>query len=167
MVTSDDYEGPAMADYLLQVLKVTKVAVGSDNGTYGKGIADNFSAEFKAGGGTLVGTRNDYDAQNTNDFKTWLTQAKAAGVQGIYAGGVTSTKVCNIRAQMKGIFDLTTPFGGGVGIAKDSECVKAAADMSPNVYASIAAGDSRHVPSAAATIAAYERANPDPNDYTV
>ena len=165
-VTTDDYQGPAMADFFLQALKLTKVAVASDNQTYGKGISDSFSAEFKAKGGTLVGTRFDYDQQNTNDFKPWLTAAKAAGAQGIYVGGVTSTKVCIVRAQMQGIFDVSTPFGGGDGIVQDGECVMAAGAMSPNVYSSIAAVDPTHVPSAKATIDAYKKANPGPNDYT-
>lgn len=166
LVTSDDYQGPAMADYFLQILKITKVAVGSDNQTYGKGIADAFSAEFKAKGGQLVGTRFDYDQQNTNDFKTWLTGAKTAGAQGVYVGGVTSTKVCIVRAQMQGIFDATTPFGGGDGIVQDSECVKAAGAMSTNVFSSIAAVDPTHVASAKATIDAYKKAFPGANDYT-
>jgi branched-chain amino acid transport system substrate-binding protein len=132
VVTTDDYQGPAMADFFLQTLKATKVAVGDDNQTYGKGIALSFAAEFKAKGGTIVGQYPyDYDQQNTNDFKTWLNGAKAAGAQAVYVGGVTSTKVCIVRAQMQGIFDPTTPFGGGDGIVQDSECVKAAGPMSP------------------------------------
>ena len=166
LTTSDDYQGPAMADFFLQILKLTKVAVGSDNQTYGKGIADSFAAEFKAKGGTLVGSRFDYDQQNTNDFKPWLTSAKSAGAQGVYVGGVTSTKVCIVRAQMQGIFDVATPFGGGDGIVQDSECVKAAGPMAPNVYSSIAAVDPVHVPSAKATIDAYKKAYPASGDYT-
>jgi branched-chain amino acid transport system substrate-binding protein len=165
-VTTDDFQGPAMADYFLQALKITKVAVGSDNQTYGKGIADAFSAEFKAKGGTLAGTRFDYDAVNTNDFKPWLTAAKAAGAQGVYVGGLTSTKGCQVRAQMQGIFDVSTPFGGGDGLVQDSNCVKDAGAMSPNLYSSIAAVDPTHVPSAKATIDAYKKANPAPTDYT-
>jgi branched-chain amino acid transport system substrate-binding protein len=166
VVTSDDYQGPSMADYFLQTLKVTKVAVASDNQTYGKGIADAFSAEIKAKGGTLVASRYDYDAASTNDFKTWLTSAKNAGAQAVYVGGVTSTKVGIVRSQMKGIFDATTPFGGGDGIVQDSEFVKAAGDMSTNVYATIAAVDPAHVPSAKATIDAYKKAYPGAGDYT-
>ncbi len=166
VVTTDDYQGPAMADYFLQTLKLTKVAVGSDNQTYGKGIADSFTAEFKAKGGQVVGQRFDYDQQNTQDFKPWLTASKAAGATGIYVGGVTSTGVCKVRAQMQGIYDASTPFGGGDGIVQDSECVKAAGAQSTNVYASIAAVDPVHVPSAKATIDAYKKAYPAAADYT-
>jgi branched-chain amino acid transport system substrate-binding protein len=38
--------------------------------------------------------------------------------------------------------------------------------MSPNTYATIAAVDPTHVPSAKATIDAYKKANPAPTDYT-
>jgi branched-chain amino acid transport system substrate-binding protein len=166
VVTTDDYQGPAMADYFYDVLKVTKVSVGSDNETYGKGIADSFQVEFKRKGGTVVGTRFDYDAPNTNDFKTWLTGDKNAGAEAIYVGGLTSTKVCQVRAQMKGIFDVSVPFGGGDGIVQDSECVKQTGDMSLNVYSTIAAVDPEHVPSAKATIDAFKKAFPNPTDYS-
>jgi branched-chain amino acid transport system substrate-binding protein len=165
-VTTDDYQGPALADYFIKTLKITKVGVGSDNQTYGKGIANSFQTEFKAAGGTVVGQRFDYDQQNTQDFKPWLTAEKAAGAEAIYVGGVTSTGVCKVRAQMQGIFDVNTPFGDGDGIVQDSECVKAAGAMSPNVYATIAAVDPLHVPSAKATIDAYKKANPAATDYT-
>jgi branched-chain amino acid transport system substrate-binding protein len=165
-VTTDDYQGPALADYFLKTLKITKVGVGSDNQTYGKGIADSFQTEFKASGGTVVGQRFDYDQQNTQDFKPWLTAEKAAGAEAIYVGGVTSTGVCKVRAQMQGIFDVTTPFGDGDGIVQDSECVKAAGTMSPNTYATIAAVDPLHVPSAKAVIDGYKKANPAATDYT-
>ena len=165
-VTTDDYQGPALADYFYKTLKITKVGVGSDNQTYGKGIADSFQAEFKTVGGTVVGQRFDYDQQNTQDFKPWLTAEKAAGAQAIYVGGVTATGVCKVRAQMQGIFDVTTPFGDGDGLVQDSECVKAMGAMSPNVYGTLAAVDPMHVPSAKATIDAYKKANPAPTDYT-
>jgi len=81
-------------------------------------------------------------------------------------GGVTSTGVCKVRAQMQGSFDVATPFGDGDGIVQDSECVKAAGAMSPNTYATIAAVDPMHVPSAKAVIDGYKKANPAPTDYT-
>jgi len=165
VVTTDDYQGPAMADYFLQVLKIQKVAVASDNQTYGKGISDAFTAEFKAKGGQVVGPRNDYD-QNTTDFKPFLTAAKNAGAQGIYVGGTTGTKVCQVRGQMKGIFDVSAPFGGGDGIVQDGECVGQAGELAPNVYASIAAVDPVHVPSAKSVIDGYKKAFPGANDYT-
>jgi branched-chain amino acid transport system substrate-binding protein len=165
-VTTDDYQGPALADYFVDTLKVTKVAVSSDNQTYGKGIADSFIAELKHKNGEVAGQRFDYDAQNQHDWKPWLTAAKAAGAQAVYCGGLTSTSCCNVRAQMKGIFDVSTPFGGGDGIIQDSECVKAAGDMSQNVYATIAAVDPTKVPSAKSIIDGYKKAFSSPNDYT-
>ena len=165
-VTTDDYQGPALADYFFRTLKITKVGVGSDNQTYGKGIADSFQTEFKSIGGTVVGQRFDYDQQNTQDFKPWLTAERTAGAEAIYVGGVTSTGVCKVRAQMQGIFDVNTPFGDGDGIVQDSECVKAAGTMSPNTYATIAAVDPLHVPSAKAVIDGYKKANPAATDYT-
>jgi branched-chain amino acid transport system substrate-binding protein len=39
----DTVQGPAMADFAFDTLKVTKIAVWSDNETFGKGVADNFA----------------------------------------------------------------------------------------------------------------------------
>jgi branched-chain amino acid transport system substrate-binding protein len=166
VVTTDDYQGPALADYFYDTLKVTKVAVASDNQTYGKGIADSFSVEFKRKGGQLVGQRFDYDSQNTNDFKSWLTGAKGAGAEGLYVGGVTATKVCQVRGQSVGIFDPSTPFGGGDGIVQDNNCVKDAGQMAPNIFASIAAVDPTKIPSAKSVVDGYRKAYPGANDYT-
>jgi branched-chain amino acid transport system substrate-binding protein len=165
-VTTDDYQGPALADYFYDTLKITKIAVSSDNQTYGKGISDAFTFEFKHKGGEVVGQRFDYDAQNTHDFKSWLTADKAAGAQAVYCGGLTSTGCPLVRAQMQGIFDVSTPFGGGDGIIQDSEFVKAAGAMSLNVYATIAAVDPTKLSSAKDIIDGYKKAFPGAENYT-
>jgi branched-chain amino acid transport system substrate-binding protein len=42
----DTVQGPAMADFAYDTLKVTKIAIWSDNETFGKGVADNFAKRF-------------------------------------------------------------------------------------------------------------------------
>jgi branched-chain amino acid transport system substrate-binding protein len=118
LVTMDVFQGPASAYYAYQQLKLTKVAVASDNETYGKGIADAFSDAYKKLGGQVV-ARQDFDWKTTDNFSPFLQRAKDAGAQAIYWGGVTATKSCIPRAQMKGIFDPKTPYMGGDGIATD------------------------------------------------
>src|SRR6266542_98164 len=76
----DTVQGPAMADYILKTLKLTKVAVFSDNETFGKGVADNFAKRFQSKGGTVV-VRQDFDTKTTSDFKPFLQRAKDAGAR--------------------------------------------------------------------------------------
>jgi branched-chain amino acid transport system substrate-binding protein len=47
VVTTDDYQGAAAAQFAAQDLKVTKCAVLNDNETYGQGVAKAFVAEAK------------------------------------------------------------------------------------------------------------------------
>ena len=156
----DTVQGPAMADYILKTLKLTKVAVFSDNETFGKGVADNFVKRLTAGGGTLT-NRSDFDWKTTNDFKPFINDAKAKGAQAIYAGATSATKACIVRSQMAGILDV--PFTGPDGIG-DDQCLKDAGSNTANMYFTNAAGDANQNPDAASTVAAFKQAYPKASD---
>jgi len=159
----DTVQGPAMADYILNTLKLTKVAIFSDNETFGKGVADNFEKRLVAKGGVKT-NRSDFDMKTTSDFKAFINAAKAAGAQAIYAGATSATKACIVRSQMKGIMDAaTTPFTGPDGIG-DDQCIKDAGDQSVNMFFTNAAGDAAQNPDAASTVAAFKQAYPKASD---
>jgi branched-chain amino acid transport system substrate-binding protein len=159
----DTVQGPAMADFIVDTLKITKVAVFSDNETFGKGVADNFVKRLQAKGATLT-NRSDFDWKTTNDFKPFINAAKAAGALAIYAGATSATKACIVRSQMKGILDAATvAFTGPDGIG-DSQCIKDAGDQATNMYFTNAAGEAAQNPDAAATIAAFKQAYPKKED---
>jgi len=166
VAATDNRQGPAVADYAYDVLHLKKVAVASDNETYGKGIADNFQKEFekKAGSSSATVARQDFDMTSTSDFKPFLTAAKSKGAEGIYFGGTDSNKVCTARFQMKGIFDATVPYMGGDGIVT-RKCIDDAADNAAGMYGSVAAVDPSKVPTAAGTISAFKKAFTSPSDY--
>jgi branched-chain amino acid transport system substrate-binding protein len=167
LATTDDLQGPANSLYAYNTLKLTKVAVISNNSVYGKGIADTFSAEFLKLGGKVV-LRQDYDPKNTNDFKPFLTTAKANGAQAVYYGGLSADKGCVIRQQMVGIFPTgeATPFLGGDGIAQDPACTKDAGSTNAiGVFGTVASVNPDQVPSAASTISAFKAAYPNSADY--
>ncbi|TMF34560.1 MAG: hypothetical protein E6I30_06085 [Chloroflexi bacterium] len=51
VVTTDDYQGPAMADYMYKQLGIKNVGILDDSTVFGVGIAGSFEAEFKKLGG--------------------------------------------------------------------------------------------------------------------
>jgi branched-chain amino acid transport system substrate-binding protein len=152
IAAADTFQGPAMADFAADTLKFTKVAVWSDNETFGKGVANKFTTEFQKKGGTVV-VRQDFDTKVTNDWRAFLTDAKNKGAQAVYAGATSGTKICIPRAQMKGILDVPylVPDGG-----VNSQCIKDAADSAANMYGTVAAADANQNPEAKATIDAYK-----------
>ena len=157
----DTVQGPAAADFMYDTLKVTKVAVWSDNETFGKGVADNFAKRFTAKGGTVV-VRADFDTKTTSDFKPFLQRAKDAGAQGIYAGATSATKGCIPRAQSKGILDV--PYMGPDGIG-DTQCIKDAGDQATDkMYFTNAAADAAQDASNKDLIAAFTKAFPNKED---
>src|SRR5881227_3948505 len=76
VVTTDDYQGPAMADYAYKTLNLKNVGVLDDSTVFGAGIADTFSSEFKKLGGTV--TRDSYKKEQTSDWRSKLLTFKAA-----------------------------------------------------------------------------------------
>jgi len=157
----DTVQGPAMADFAYDTLKITKIAVWSDNETFGKGVADNFAKRFQSKGGTVV-VRQDFDTKTTSDFKPFLQRAKDAGAAGIYAGATSATKGCIPRAQSKGILDV--PYLGPDGIG-DTQCIKDAGDQATDkLYFTNAAAEAAQDPANKDLIDAFKKAMPQKDD---
>ncbi|GAC1697208.1 MAG: branched-chain amino acid ABC transporter substrate-binding protein [Candidatus Limnocylindrales bacterium] len=148
----DTVQGPAMADFILNTLKLKNVAIFSDNETFGKGVADNFAKRLVEKGGKVT-NRQDFDMKATSDFKAFINAAKAAGAEAVYAGATSATKGCIVRSQMKGILDV--PFTGPDGIG-DTQCLKDAGDNGANMYFTNAAGEASQNPDAKATVDAFK-----------
>jgi branched-chain amino acid transport system substrate-binding protein len=85
MVTTDSYQGPAMANYMAQVLSVKKVYVLDDSGAYGVGIANTFENQAKKLGIEVLG--HDQLNPPEPDYTTLLTKIKPLNVDAIYFGG--------------------------------------------------------------------------------
>jgi branched-chain amino acid transport system substrate-binding protein len=160
IAAADTFQGPGMADFAYDTLKLTKIAVWSDNETFGKGVADNFSKEFTKKGGTVV-VRQDFDTKTQNDWRPFLTDAKSKGALGVYAGATSGTKICIPRAQMKGLLDVPymVPDGG-----VNAQCITDAADNGANMYGTVAAADAAQNPDAKATIDAFTKRFPNKAD---
>ncbi|HEV3101521.1 MAG TPA: branched-chain amino acid ABC transporter substrate-binding protein [Candidatus Dormibacteraeota bacterium] len=161
VVTTDDYQGPAQADYFYKTLNIHNVGILDDSTVFGVGIAAAFEAEFKTLGGTTK--HSEYQKATTTDFKTILLNFKNAGAQGVYAGGTSDQNLCVPRKQMKDL-GWDVPFGGGDGI-EESLCIDEAAGNEAGIYATSAGADATKVPGATASIAAFRKAFPGANDF--
>jgi branched-chain amino acid transport system substrate-binding protein len=151
--TRDSRQGAALAQFA-QKLGYKSAFIIDDNETYGKGLADNFEASFKALGGTVID--HEHITANQQDFKALLTKAKAASPSVVFYGGTTSTGGGLVRRQMGDVGLGSTPYMGGDGISDTDEFVKEAGPMARNVYYSFAAPDVTKLPSAKAFVAAYK-----------
>jgi branched-chain amino acid transport system substrate-binding protein len=88
VVASDDNQGRIGAQYMKDVLGVTKVYILDDKELYGKGVADAFEGSAKDIGLEIAGHEGwDKDAQN---YTALMTKIKASGADGIYIGGVST-----------------------------------------------------------------------------
>ncbi len=161
VVTTDDNQGPAMADYAYKDLGIKKIAVLSDSTTFGKGIADAFQVRFKTLGGDFQ--RKDYDPASVTDFRSFLQAFKDFGATALYVGGTDDKKACVARSQMKAIgFDVA--YMGGDGI-ETSQCLDDAGDNNLNISATSAGADATQTPSAKSAVDAFRKQFPGPNDF--
>jgi branched-chain amino acid transport system substrate-binding protein len=90
-VTTDAYQGPNMANYLAEKLKVKSVYVLDDSGAFGVGVADAFEKEAKAKGMNVLG-RDRLDPKAA-DYNAILTKIKSMNPEALYYGGVTQAGV--------------------------------------------------------------------------
>ena len=88
-----------------------------------KGLADVFEAQFKDGGGTVLG--HEHITPNQQDFTALLTKARSLGPDVVFYGGTTSTGGGLVRKQMGNVGMSNVAYMGGDGIT-DEEFLKVA-----------------------------------------
>lgn len=84
-VTTDAFQGPNMANYFADTLKVKSVYGLDDSGAYGIGIATAFEAQAKKRGIEVLG--HDRLDPKAADYTPALTKIKSLNAQAIYYGG--------------------------------------------------------------------------------
>jgi branched-chain amino acid transport system substrate-binding protein len=168
VATTDDIQGPAVAQYAFNTLGLKSVAIIDDTETYGKGIADAFAAEWETLGGTVVGREGA--PKGTTDYTAILTSFKDAAPEAVFYGGVTSTGGGLVRKQMPQVGLGEIPYLGGDGIqdgpgSTDGSFINIAAEAAANSYSSVAAIS--EYPGQAEFAAKYKAAyNEDPGAYS-
>jgi len=157
VATTDDVQGPAVAQFGVQSLGLKKVFIIDDTETYGKGLADNFAKEWEKLGGTVVGREGA--PKGTTDYVPILTKAKSLSPDSFFYGGVTATGGGLVRKQMPqaGLGDI--PYMGGDGIqdgngSVDGSFINIAGPAAKDSYSSVAA--IAEIPDAAAFADKYK-----------
>jgi branched-chain amino acid transport system substrate-binding protein len=141
VVTTDDVQGPAAAQYIYDTLGKKSVYIIDDTETFGKGVADAFEADFKKRGGTV--TKHDGAPKTTQDYVTIMTAAKSGNPEAIYFGGVTATGGARILLAAAQVGMGAIPYVGpdgindGSGDTKDS-FLNLAGDKAANSYSTLA-----------------------------
>ncbi len=161
--TTDDRQGAAGAQFA-KSLGFKKAFIIDDNETYGKGLADVFEQQFKAGGGSALG--HEHITKGQQDFKALLTKIKSQAPDMIFFGGTTASGGGLLRKQMADVGMKTTPYFGGDGIS-DAEFVKQTGAMANNSFYTVAAPETSKLASAKAFVSAYkERFKEDVGPYS-
>jgi branched-chain amino acid transport system substrate-binding protein len=111
-VTTDAYQGPNLANYFNEVLKIQKVVVLDDGGAYGVGMADAFAAQAARKGMTVL-IRDRLDPLNA-DYTAVLTKAKSMGTQALYYGGDPAAGAKVVKQSYDIMPDIVK--GGGDGV---------------------------------------------------
>lgn len=156
---TDDLQGPFAADYVYKTLKITKVSTVNDGKTYGQGLVQTFTDEFKKDGGTIVST--DQVGEKDTDFTAVVNHVKPAGAQLLYYGGEYP-----VAAPLSGQLHaagVKIPVMGGDGIFDDKFLTLAGPDKGEGDYGTSVGAPTAKDPNSKQFIADYTAANyPDP-----
>jgi branched-chain amino acid transport system substrate-binding protein len=133
-VTTDAYQGPNMANYMAEVLKIKSVYVLDDSGAYGVGLADAYQAQAEKKGVKIMG-RDRLDPKAA-DYTAVLTKIKQLNPDAIYYGGVGQAGI----KLVKQAYDIVPKMikAGGDGLYTPEMLTAAGFPSAEGWYATIA-----------------------------
>src|SRR5438552_289600 len=108
-VTTDAYQGPNMANYMRDTLKVKSVYILDDSGAYGVGMSNLYEAQAKKIGMNVMG--HDQLDPKEADYTTIITKIKGLNPDAVYYGGVAQAGV-KVAKQLHDIFPSVLKAGG-------------------------------------------------------
>ncbi|HUQ00819.1 MAG TPA: branched-chain amino acid ABC transporter substrate-binding protein [Aeromicrobium sp.] len=162
-VANDDFQGPAVAKYILNDVKAKKVAVIDDASEYGKGIGDVVRAKIKAGGGTVV-VSEAIDPKAT-DFSSTVNKIKPSGATAVFFGGYY--QAAGVLAKQLKDGGVTAAFVAPDG-SRDEGFVTAAGAAAEGAILTAPAAPAETVPGGTKFVTDYKAAiGSDPGLYSV
>ncbi len=159
----DDQQGVVAAEFVVNKLKVKRIAVIHDKTTYGQGLADAFKDHIHHLG--LREVLYDGLTRGEKDFNALVTKVKAHNADAVYFGGIHS-EAGPLARQLKEQ-GVTVPLISGDGIVSDEFVVSAGGPAySEGVYMTFGA-DPRKIPAGAEVVAGYRSRGIEPEGYTL
>jgi branched-chain amino acid transport system substrate-binding protein len=163
-VTTDAFQGPNMANFYVDTLKVKSVYVLDDSGAYGVGISDTFQAQAQKRGINVLG--HDQLNPREADYTTTLTKIKSLNPDALYYGGVAQAGVKVVK-QSNDIIPKVIK-GGGDGVYGAEILRGAGFPAAEGWYATIAAPNVLENPEAAPTIERFvKKYGLQPENYSI
>jgi branched-chain amino acid transport system substrate-binding protein len=163
-VTTDAFQGPNMANYYADTLKVKSVYVLDDSGAYGVGIADTFQAQAKKRGLNVLG-RDQLNPKEA-DYTTTFTKIKSLNPDSLYYGGVAQAGVKVVKQS----YDIIPKVikGGGDGMYAAEILRGAGFPAVEGWYATIAAPDILENPDAKPFVEKFAKTyGQQPDNYSI
>jgi branched-chain amino acid transport system substrate-binding protein len=163
-VTTDAFQGPNMANYMADTLKIKSVYVLDDSGAYGVGLANAFEAQAKKRGLNVLG--HDQLNPKEADYTTTLTKIKSLNPDAIYYGGVAQAGVKVVKQSYDIIPKAIKAGGDGV---YGAEILRGAGfPAAQGWYATIAAPNVLENPEAAPVIEHFaKKYGQQPDNYSI
>jgi branched-chain amino acid transport system substrate-binding protein len=163
-VATDAFQGPNMANYMADTLKVKSIFVLDDSGAYGVGLADAFQAQAEKKGIKILG-RDRLDPKAA-DYAPILTKIKGLNPQALYYGGVAQAGVKLAKQAYEIIPDVIKAGGDGM---QSADLLKGAGFPAvEGWYATVASPHVTDDPVAAKFSDRYfARFKQRPDDYTI
>jgi branched-chain amino acid transport system substrate-binding protein len=163
-VATDAFQGPYMANYYADVLKVKTVYILDDSGAYGVGLADAFQGQADKKGIKILG-RDRLDPKAA-DYTAVLTKIKSLNPDAIYYGGVLQAGV----KLAKQAYDIVPKMikGGGDGVDGPEMLTAVGYPANEGWYATVASPHVTEEAKMADWVKSYKtKYNVDPDDYAV
>jgi len=127
----DDQQGKVGAEFIVNTLKKTKIAVLHDKTTYGQGLADELKKNAESQGATTVAYEGII--QGDSDFSAVLTKVKSQNPEVIYYGGIYPEAGLLVK-QMRQL-EINALFVSGDGVI-DQEFLKIGGDATEGSFLS-------------------------------
>ena len=148
----DDAQGPAGADFAINMLKAKKVYMLNDKTPYGQGLSDAAQKEFQAKGVTIAASEG---TEERSDFSSIITKIKLAKPDVVYFGGLYG-QIGPFAKQLRES-GVTVPVMGGDGLDSPDLLTLAGAGAK-DVYFSTIAPPLNVVPAAKTVAVRYKAA---------
>ncbi|HEY7578198.1 MAG TPA: branched-chain amino acid ABC transporter substrate-binding protein, partial [Acetobacteraceae bacterium] len=162
--TTDAYQGPNMANFMADQLKVKSVFVVDDTGAYGVGLADAFQAQAAKRGMQVLG-RDRVDPL-ISDYRPLLTKIRNLGAQALYCGSSALAGVKLVKQSYEIMPDMIK--AGGDGLHQASILAGAGFPAAQGWYSTIAAPHMLDEARLSDWLAKYQkRWNTPPSDYSI